>query len=181
MMRRAGADLSANMRCVIYKSMVAPLFEYCASILVDLSITNLQQLQKLQNQGMRIILRCNRRVRILDMLEALCFMSIKERIEYNVCLLVYKIVNGLCPNCLCNEIKVLQGEGIINTRQRGKIYINRRRTTEAKKMLLYEGYYMKGIFKMYNNLPVDIRSEENLQSFKRMLALYIKRKERENH
>lgn len=98
---------------------------------------------------MRIILRCNRRIQILDMLEALCFMSIKERIEYNVCLLTYKMVNGLCPNYLCNEMKVLQGEGVRNTRQRSNIYINRCRTTEAGKMLLYEG------FKMYNNIPID--------------------------
>lgn len=35
MMRRVDADLLANMRCVVYKSMVAPLFEYCASISDD--------------------------------------------------------------------------------------------------------------------------------------------------
>lgn len=80
LMRRIGKDISPYMRCVVYKSIVAPLFEYCASILVGLSKTNLQHLQTLQNQGMRIILRCNRRVRIMDMLEALHFMSIKERI-----------------------------------------------------------------------------------------------------
>jgi hypothetical protein len=66
---------------------VALLFEYCASIFVSLGETNVQRLQKLQNQGMRIILRCDRRERIVNMLEALQFMSIKERIEYNVCTL----------------------------------------------------------------------------------------------
>lgn len=84
LMRRIGKNISPYIKCVVYKSIVAPLFEYWASILVRLSKTHLQHLQTLQTQRMRIILRCNRRVRIMDMLEALHFMSIKERIEYMI-------------------------------------------------------------------------------------------------
>jgi hypothetical protein len=171
-MRRIGVDLSPRMRCVVYKAIIAPLFEYCASILVGISKTNLQHLQKLQNQGMRIILRCNRRVRISDMLEALHFISIKERIEYNVCLLVFKIINGMCPRYLCNKLESVQYEGAVNTRQRGNIYIDRCRTREEQKMLLHDG------IKMYNSLPNEIKREQRIQSFRRMLSQHIKRRER---
>jgi len=84
-LRRVSKDMTTN-RCMVYKSVVAPLFEYCASLLIDIDKTNLQYLQKLQNNAMRIILRYNRRVRIADMLE---FMSIKKRIDCNVCLIYY--------------------------------------------------------------------------------------------
>lgn len=174
LLRRIGKDISPYMRCVVYKSIVAPLFEYCATILVGLSKTNLQHLQILQNQGMRIILRCGRRVRIMDMLEALHFMSIKERIEYNVCLLVHKMVNGMCPNYLLNKIELVQYDSEMNTRQRSNIYIEKCRTSEEQKMLLYEG------FKMYNNIPKEIKSEQRMHRFRRMLAQYIKRKERQS-
>lgn len=52
--------------------------------------TDSQYLQKLQNKNMKIIY-CDalKRVGIKDMLETLQ-LSIKERIEYNVCILVYK-------------------------------------------------------------------------------------------
>lgn len=116
-MRRVGKDMSPYVRCVVYKSVVAPLFEYCASILVELNKTNLQHLQTLQNQGMRIIFRCSKRVRIMDMLEALHFMTIKERIEFNVCLLVHKMVNGMCPNYLRNKIELGQYESAMNTKK----------------------------------------------------------------
>lgn len=106
-MQRISKDLSPGMRCTVYKTIVAPLFEYCVSIMVGLSKTNIQHLKKLQNQGMRIILRCKKTVRISDILEALCFMSIRERIEYNVCVLVYKIINGMCPNYLSNQIELV--------------------------------------------------------------------------
>lgn len=95
-LRRISMDLTPYMRCTVYKSIVAPLFEYCASILLGVSDTNLQYLQKLQNKGMRIILRCNKYVRIknINMLDALQFMSIRERIEFDICILIYKMVNG---------------------------------------------------------------------------------------
>jgi len=76
------------------------MIDRSASVLIGIGKTNLQYMQKLQNKAMRIILKCNRSVRIIDMLEALKFKSINERIEYNVCLLVFKMINGQCPSYL---------------------------------------------------------------------------------
>lgn len=172
-MRRISGDISAYMRCIVYKTIIAPLFDYCGSIMVGISKTNVQHLQRLQNQAMRIILRCNRRAKIVDMLEALCFMSVKERIEYNVCIIVYKIMKGLCPKYLRNKIEVVQYEGGVGTRQVGNVYIDRCKTGEEQKMLLYEG------LKMYNALPIEIKREEKIQSYRKKLTRYIITKGRE--
>jgi len=64
--------------------------------LINLSLS----LSQKQNKAMRIILKCNRSVRIVDTLERLKFMSINERIEYNVRLLIFKMINGQCPSYL---------------------------------------------------------------------------------
>jgi len=45
-LRRVGKDMTPYMRCIVYKSVVAPLFEYCASVLMGVDKTNLQYLQK---------------------------------------------------------------------------------------------------------------------------------------
>jgi len=74
-------DMTPYMRRIVYKSVIAPLFEYCASVLIGIDKTNLQHLLKLQNKAMRIILKCNRNVKIIGMLEAVKFMSINERIQ----------------------------------------------------------------------------------------------------
>jgi len=105
-LRRVGKDMTLNMRCIVYKSVA--VFEYCASVLIGIDKTNLQYLQKLQNKAMRIILRCNRSVRIVDMLEALQFMSIAEGIECNVYLLIYKMINGLYPFYLRDKVNLVQ-------------------------------------------------------------------------
>lgn len=61
-------------------------------------------------------------MKIVDMLEALHFMSIQERMEYNVCIIVYKIMKGLCPKYLQNKIEVVQHVEGVRTRQIGNIY-----------------------------------------------------------
>jgi hypothetical protein len=171
-LRRVSVELTPYMRCVVYKTIVAPLFEYCSSIMLSVNDTNLQYLQKLQNKGMRTILRCNNRTRVRDMLEALQFMSVKERIEYNVYILVHKMVNGLCPEYLVNKIEFIGREESMHTRQRGNIYINKCKTSEEQKMLLHDG------LKIYNNLPKEIKNEKSLQNFKRALVPFVKNRER---
>lgn len=170
-LRRVGVNLTPYMRCVVYKVIVAPLFEYCSTVLLSVSETNLQYLQKLQNRGMRIILRCNNRAKIKDMMEALRFMSVKERMEYNVCILVYKMINGQCPNYLVNRVEIVGKEMESKTRQKGNIYITKCKTREEQRSLLHDG------FKMYNELPNRIKSERGLQGFKRAMVAYIRNRE----
>lgn len=162
--RRISVNLTPYMRCVVYKAIIAPLFEYCSSVLLSISDTIMQYLQKLQNKGMRIILRCNYRTRIKDMLEALQFMSIRERIEYNVCIFVYKMINGECPSYLENKIELVGTKRGVQTRQTGDIHISRCKTREEQKMLLHDG------FKMFNQLPNELKNEKKLQNFKRALV-----------
>jgi len=157
------------MRCVVYKAIIAPLFEYCSSILLSITDTNMQYLQKLQNKG--IILRCDYRTKIKDMHEALNFMSIRERIEYNVCILIYKMITGECPNYLKNKIELVEINQGIQTRQKGDIHISRCTTREKQKMLLHDG------FRMYNLIPNKIKKGSRLQNFRRALVPFIKSRE----
>jgi len=134
--RRISVNLTLYMRCVVYKAIIAPLFEYCSSILLSITDTNMQYLQKLQNKGIRIILRCNYRTKIKDMQEALNFMSIRERMEYNVCVLIHKMIMGEYPNYLKNKIELVEIDQRIQTRQKGDIHINRCKTREEQKNVI---------------------------------------------
>jgi len=101
------------------------------------------------------------------MLEALHFMSIKERIEYNVRIFIHKVVIGECPSYLKNKIELVGMDGRVQTRQKGSIQIEKCKTREKQKML-HDGFIM------YNDLPNEIKKIGRLQSFKRVLVPYIK-------
>lgn len=165
---RINRYVSMYTRVTIYKTIVAPHFDYCNTIMVNFSKFNIQRLQKIQNRAMRAILRCDRYTPIKSMLEALCFMSIQQRIYYNTCILVYKIVNNRAPDYLTREIRLTGNDHNYNTRNRGQIEIKYCRKKTAEKSLTQSGV------RMYNQLPNEIRNAETVNSFKRKLKEYVR-------
>jgi len=118
-------------------------------------------LQKSQNKAIRIILKFIRSVRIVDTLEALKFILINETIEYNVYLLIFNMINGSCPSYLHDKINLVQYEGALTAKWGDKVYVERYKISEQQRILLRNG------FKMYNDLPCEVRRERNLKCFRR--------------
>ncbi|KAM0724671.1 hypothetical protein ACS0PU_009055 [Formica fusca] len=153
-LNRIGNYISAYTRCIVYKTIIAPHFEYCATLLIDMGETQLSKLQKAQNRAMRIILQCDRHTKVERMLQALQFMSIKQRLYYNVCIFIFKILKNMLPEQLRNRLEIVGNESERQTRQAGDIAIKYRRTRSAQKSMFYEGV------KMYNALPAEIKRKE---------------------
>lgn len=166
-LNRIGNFISAYTRCIVYKSIIAPHFEYCATLLVAMGETQLNKLQIAQNRAMRVILQCNRFTKVEYMLQALQFMSIRQRLCYNVCVFIFKIINNMASMALSNKIEIVGSECDRQTRQAGNIVVTYRRTRSAQKSLFYEG------IKMYNSLPTELKQCKKIVAFKRMLRGYI--------
>lgn len=152
----------------IYKTIIAPHFEYCSTIFINCSQYSIEMLQKAQNRAMRAILRCNRYTPVQDMLSTLNFMSIEKRINYNICIFVHKIVKGIMPKYLTNEVKLIANLHSYNTRQRENIAINRCKTSAGQKSITYKG------FNMYNELPKNVKAARNVKEFKRLLMIHMR-------
>ncbi|KAJ8961535.1 hypothetical protein NQ318_014786 [Aromia moschata] len=80
-------NLSLTANITVYKSIIQPHFDYCSSIVYLMDKNCKDQLQKLQNRAMRIILKCNRHTPIhilhtILMLDALQWMPISLRLKY---------------------------------------------------------------------------------------------------
>lgn len=164
-LNRIGNFISAYTRCTIYKTIIAPHFEYCATLLIDMGDTQLSRLQKAQNRAMRVILQCDRRAKVQWMLLTLQFMNIRQRLYYNMCIFIYKILNNMMPEQFSNRLRIIEEER--ETRQTGCIAIEFRKTRSAQKSLFYEGVIM------YNALPPEIKQCSCLVSFKRMLKNFV--------
>lgn len=102
---RISSKLTPEHRVTIYKTMIAPHFEYCASILSTCNIGEFRRLQKLQNRAMRIVLRCKKRTHVQDMLDALQWLNVKQRIMYRMLVMIFKVKNNLMPKYLSDKIK----------------------------------------------------------------------------
>lgn len=166
-LNRIGNYISAYTRCTIYKTIIAPHFEYCATLQIDMGDTQLSRLQKAQNRAMRVILQCDRRTKVKCMLQALQFMTIRQRLYYNMYIFIFKILNNMMPEQLSNRLRIVGEMRERQTRQAGNIAIEFRRTRSAQKSLFYEGVLM------YNALPAEIKQCDRLELFKRMLKEFV--------
>lgn len=166
-LNKVGNYISAYTRCTIYKTIIVSHFEYCATLQINMAETQLSKLQKAQNRAKRVILQCDRRTKVEQMLKALQFMSIKQRLHYNICIFIFKILKNKMPEQLSDKIRIVGNESRRQTRQNENIAVEFCRTRSAQKSPFYEGILM------YNALPVKIKACDKLQTFKRMLKEFV--------
>jgi len=70
------------------------------------------------------------------MLQALQFMSVRQRLYYNVCIFVFKMIKGMLLEQLGNKLVLVGNTNERRTRQANNIVIQFRRTKMRKKLIL---------------------------------------------
>lgn len=165
---RVSQFVSMATSITIYKSIIQPHFDYCASILNFLDNNSIEVFQKLQNRGMRVILRCNRYTPIRTMLNVLDWLSVKQRLRYFTLIFIYKILHNLLPSYF-NKYVVFNNH-IHNylTRSNDQLHIERKNCSKHMHVLFYDG------FREYNMLPNIIKECTGLNVFKNHILQYLK-------
>jgi len=101
------------------------------------------------------------------MFEALQFMSVRQGLQYNICIFIFKILNGMLPIQLRDRLQIVGNECTRETRQTGNIELQFRKIKSAQKSLFYEGV------KIYNALPAEIKNCDRLDVLKKRLKAHI--------
>lgn len=167
LLSRISHNLSTWTRLVIYKSIIAPHFDYCSSILYLLNNSEINILQKKQNQALRIILMCNRYASIRSMLEVTSLMSIRQRIFYNTMMVIFKIKNKIYPQHLLNNLEFVNNIHSYNTRNKNNFYVQTVSTNYGQNNLFHKGLLD------YNSLPQEIKNCSHLNLFKKLCRSYV--------
>jgi len=80
--------------CVTYKAIIAPHFEYCTILIINMGETQLDMLQRAQNRAMRVILHCDKYTKIEH--AGLAVYVCKTKVTL-YCIFIYKILNNMLP------------------------------------------------------------------------------------
>lgn len=137
-------------------------------MLISCNNTDIDRLQIIQNRAMRIILKCDRDASRIWMMEQLNWMSIAQKIKYNILIMIYKIRNGLAPEYLRDFIIETGQVHGRETRNNRELRLPKYKTEKRKKSIFYEG------IKMFNELPKETKQATNLCKFKRLCKDFIK-------
>lgn len=157
LLRRISSKLTKESKLTFYKSIVAPHFDYCSSILFLLTDSQIADLQIIMNKFMRIILVANRETHIEDMLRSLNVLSVQQRIKYNVIKIFCKMERGLVPEYLMEKL-VRREENLSYAIRTGHVFmLQKYNKTINQRSLFYKGLKMYNNFREKNNCSGTLR------------------------
>ena len=165
---RMSKTLSPWAKLIIYKTIIAPHFYFCSTLLFLINRAEMEELQKTQNKALRIILNCNRYTRRTDMLNCTGLLSVRQTIMCNTLIFIYKILNQLVPKNLLDKCKFVREVHEHNTRSRNNFYLAKMNNNYHQNNIFHKG------LKQYNELPECIKNSKTLSEFRRDCRQYVK-------
>ena len=148
--------------CDVYRALFESHLRYGDVIWGSLSATNLHTLQRLQNRAISII----ERAKIKDHWQN-NLLSIETLIRFDRSVMVYKVVNKLCPESLWDVYEQRCNLSSYNTRNNRDLHIPKVNLEHRKKGFRYSG------IKIWNDIPLEIRELSSLTLFKKKLKGYL--------
>ena len=135
--------------------------DYCSAILIGLPKCLLNKLQMVQNSAARVLCRVKKRDTIKPTLKRLHWLSVASRIKFKVCCLTFKALHDQGPQYL-KEMLVIRNTGL---RSSNTMTLNVPRTRSKSG----DRSFAVAAPREWNLLPVDIRTCDNFETFRRKL------------
>lgn len=165
---RINKSLTFSSKLAYVKSVIMPHLDYCSTVLIFASDTQLRRLQRLQNKIMRVVLRCSRYTPSSLMLDMLQWLSVKQRIIYNCLVFLHIMKTGKLPAYLEQGVQYNNDVHRHNTRGAADFRLPRYLKTTTQRSLYYRG------FKFFNSLPQEAKDTTNLAEFKRLSIDFVR-------
>ena len=152
--------LDSTTACKLYRSMIVPVVTYCGILNLKLTTGQSRKLAALHERAIRIIVTNSKECSVLS--------PEKSKIK-RACVLVHNILN----NDICDALQshITTHEHIKTTRNNKCLATLPRIKTEYGR----KGFYYMGA-KLYNDLPINVRTAENKKDFNEKLELFLKMK-----
>ena len=162
---------SVELKTRIIKSCLITHLDYCNALYASLPQVQIRKLQRIMNASVRFIFNLKRfeRVSISHYMKQLHFLPVAYRIDFKLCLLVFKCLIGEAPAYLSNLVKpknsleslrIYRDQNLLDVpRPSSENYKNRRFSIQAPKV--------------WNFLPIEIRKVKSLNEFQKKLKTYF--------
>ena len=153
--------LELNHLKILVCSLVLSKLDYCNSLLYGIKSDLLNKLQSVQNAAAKLIYGRRKFDHVSDLFQDLHWLRINQRIAYKIIILVHNsLYLQTFPTPLKSLIKILN-------RRSMKLDIPFTNTSFGRRSFAYIGP------KMWNSLPLDLRKNELIESFKKLLKTYL--------
>jgi hypothetical protein len=152
---------------LLANALVSSRLDYCNSLLLGISKSNLAKLQRVQNSLARVVSKTPKRDHITPVRKSLHWLPIKERIDFKICLLVYKTMYYKEPSYLFSKLSIQANK--YSTRSSSAIVLSLSHT----RTVLGTRAFSVAAPKLWNSLPQHVRIADSLQLFKTRLKTHL--------
>ena len=143
----------------LYFSLIVPYLDYCCTVWGNKTRTSTQRLQRCQNKYARLVLNADKYTPSSSLLKTLHWQSIQQRIKYQQCIMVYKILNDKVPPYLTplisNRPVFYHTRYAINS----PLFVPTPRTEYMRTAFSYQGSVI------FNSLPLALQTCPSLETF----------------
>ena len=144
-----------------YNSYILPIFDYGCMIWGQCSALKINRLLKLQK-------RADFMTPSKEMFQELGWPTFTQRVQYHICVMVFKSLNGQAPEYLSNLLTKCSETNVRSLRssKQETLKVPFARTTYYEKSFSVTGP------KLWNSLPIQIRQSSNLITFKQSVKSF---------
>ncbi len=160
--------LSSKIFEKVSHAFITSRLDYCNSLYFGIGQTALSRLQRVQNAAARLLTSTKKRDHITLVLRSLHWLPVRYRVNFKILLLVFKSLNGLAPAYLSDLLT--EHQPLLSLRSS-----NQRLLCIPKLKLKCRGdrAFSVAAPRLWNALPLYIRSAPSLSVFKSMLKTYL--------
>ena len=163
-MRRLKYKLDRKSLESIYISFIRPLLEYGDTIWDNCTQYEKYELDKIQNEAARIATGATKLVSLTNLYKEIGWESLSKRLSNHKLTLLYKMINHLTPIYLSSLIPAqVSSASRYNLRNAQNYQTIRARTNQ------YRDSFLPSTLHLWNNLPLEARQSNTLNSFKLFL------------
>ena len=163
-LRQVRSFINKETAITIYNSLIQPLFDYCDIVWDSLGASQAKRLQKLNNRAGRAICQLGYEVRSSLIRSQLGWSTLEDRRRKNKSITMHKILYGNSPTYLKQCFHYANSGREYNLRRSENLILPKPKTEYLRKSFTFSGV------KVWNSLPVYLKNQVSLSSFKRELT-----------
>ena len=157
--------------CVYF---ITSRLDYCNGLLYGAPEYQIKKLQRVMNASARLVYRAPKYCHITPLLRELHWLPVRLRVDFKILLVTFKVLHGVAPSYLKDLVSVLPDSHYQLRHNNNGILLERPRLRTKKTMGDHPFSIAAPI--LWNSLPLPIRQETSIDSFKCSVKTYLFKK-----
>jgi len=155
----------------LIRALVVSKVDYCNAVLAGVSRGLLDRLQSVMNAAARLVFSARKHDHITPLLRDLHWLRIPERIQFRLCVLVYRCLHGTAPSYLAESIHRTTDN---DARRRLRSAVTSTLLIPpSRRSTLGDRAFPVAAPRAWNSLPPSTREAPSLEIFRRELKTFL--------